>query len=327
MDEKIKKEVSQVLKNVSHNVRLTYFSKEKGCPLCKKQQEIIAEIVSLSRKLELQVYDIEENGKEAERYHIEKVPATAVIGKKDYGIRFYGLTGGHEFTSLINAIIMVGTDRSGLHPELEKLIKKIEQPVHIEVMVTLTCPYCPQAVHAAQQLAMVNDHINADMVDSAEFPDLAQRYEVFETPKTVINETHSFVGAQPVQAVYLEVLKAVDPREYERIDQMIRETQGHRHVKKPELQTKYDTIIVGGGPAAMSAAIYAARKEMNVLLVAKELGGQITYTANVENYLGLPNLSGRNMRDQFLVHMEQYPIAESVGANVLTVGKKIVHSL
>ncbi len=212
--------------------------------------------------------------------------------------------------------MMVGTDGSGLHPELEKLIKKIDKPVHIEVMVTLTCPYCPQAVHAAQQLAMANEHIQADMVDSAEFPDVAQRYEVFETPKTIINKIHSFVGAQPVQAVYLEVLKAVDPKEYERMEQMIREAQGTRRVRKPELKERYDMIIVGGGPAAMSAALYAARKELNVLLIAKEIGGQIIYTAHVDNYLGLPSVSGREMRDQFAFHMEQYPIAESVGANV-----------
>jgi len=319
MDKKTRKEVTHILKNLTKHVRLVYFTEGKECPLCQKQQELLKAVASLSDKLELQVYNIKKNREKARQYHIEVVPATVLVGKKDYGVRFLGLTGGHEFTSLIHAIVMVGSEKSGLHPELEKLIRKIDKPVHIEVMVTLTCPYCPQAVHAAQQLAMVNDHIQADMVDSAEFPDLAQRYDVFQTPKTVINETHSFIGAQPAQAVYLEVLKAIDPEEYERMEQMIRETQGTRRVRKPESKQRYDMIVVGGGPAAMSAALYAARKEMNVLLIAKEIGGQITYTANVDNYLGLPGISGKEMRDQFVFHMEQYPIAESLGANVHTV--------
>ena len=316
MDEKTRKEVTQILKNLTEHVRLVYFTGEKECRLCQKQHELLKAVASLSDKLELQVYNVKKNREEARQYHIELVPATVLVGKKDYGVRFLGLTGGHEFTSLIHAIVMVGSEKSGLHPELEKLIKKIDKPVHIEVMVTLTCPYCPQAVRAAQQLAMVNDHIQADMVDSAEFPDLAQRYDVFQTPKTIINETHSFVGAQPAQAVYLEVLKAIDPEEYEHMEQMIREAQGTRRVRKPESKQRYDMIIVGGGPAAMSAAVYAARKEMNVLLIAKEIGGQITYTANVDNYLGLPGISGKEMRDQFVFHMERYPIAESLGANV-----------
>lgn len=112
------------------------------------------------------------------------------------------------------------------------------------------------------------------MVDSAEFPDVAQRYEVFETPKTIINKTHSFVGAQPVQAVYLEMLKAVDTKEYGSMEQMIREAQGTRRVRKAEPKERYDMIIVGGGPAAMSAALYAVRKELNVLLITKEIGAR-----------------------------------------------------
>lgn len=129
-------------------------------------------------------------------------------------------------------------------------------------MTTLTCPYCPQAVHAAQQLAMVNDAIQADMVDSVEFPELAKQYSVYETPKTVINGLHSFIGAQPAQAVYLEVLRAVDPDESDRIEKMIREARGHRHVRKTDAQELYDTIIIGGGPAALSAYKYLVGKQL-----------------------------------------------------------------
>lgn len=322
MDDKTQKEVTRMLQSLPHPVRLILFFKEKDCHTCEHQQNILQALTALSDKLELEIHDSSVEQKLAQAYHIDKVPATVVRGRKDYRVRFFGMTGGHEFSSLLQAIVMVGTEQSDLHPELEELVKKIKKTVHLEVMTTLTCPYCPQAVHAAQQLALVNERIQADMVDSAEFPDLAQQYSVYETPKTVINGTHSFIGAQPAQAVYLEILKAVDPEEYQRMEQTIREAQGHRHVKKTEPKEIYDTIIIGGGPAAMSAAVYAARKEMNVLLITKSIGGQITYTAHVDNYLGLPHIGGQEMKTQFVFHMEQYPIAESVGENVTQVTQK-----
>ncbi len=114
-------------------------------------------------------------------------------------------------------------------------------------------------MHAAQQLAMVNDAIQADMVDSVEFPELTKQYSVYETPKTVINGLHSFIGAQ---TVYLEVLRAVDPDESDRIEKMIREARGHRHVRKTDAQELYDTIIIGGGPAALSAYKYLVSKQL-----------------------------------------------------------------
>ncbi|KPK69057.1 hypothetical protein AMJ87_11025 [candidate division WOR_3 bacterium SM23_60] len=322
MDDKTQKEVTGVLQRLPNTVSLIFFTAKKDCETCPHQQHILETLTGFSDKLKLEIYDFGKEKKRAHTYGIDKVPATAVRGKKDYGMRFFGVTAGHEFSSLLQAIVMAGTEQSGLHPDLEELVKKINIPVHLEVMTTLACPYCPQAVHAAQQLAMVNDTIQADMVDSAEFPALAKQYSVYETPKTVINGVHSFIGAQPAQAVYLEVLKAVDPDEYDRTEMMIREARGHRHVRKADVQQLYDTIIIGGGPAALSAAVYAARKEMNVLLVTKAIGGQITYTANVDNYLGLPHISGREMKDQFTFHMEQYPVAESVGENVAQVMQK-----
>jgi alkyl hydroperoxide reductase subunit AhpF len=84
-------------------------------------------------------------------------------------------------------------------------------------MASLTCPHCPKAVQAAHRLAFLNDNIKADMVDIAEFPYLAQRYDVTGTPKTIINEDHSFVGAYPEAGLYLEILKAINPQEYSQI--------------------------------------------------------------------------------------------------------------
>lgn len=323
MDDKVKKEVAQVLKSLSNPVKLLFFTLEKSCIMCGEQQKLLEEVAALSGKVSLEVYDQQKDRKTADKYSIDKVPATAIIGKKDHGIRLYGLTGGHEFSSLMQTIIMVSTEKSGLHPELEKMVAAINKPVHLEVMTTLTCPYCPQAVNAANQLALLNDNIRADMVETAEFPRLTAKYDVTNTPKTVVNDgKHSFVGAMSAQGVYMEVLKAIDPNEYQRVEALIREASGHRHVIKPDAKKTYDTIIIGGGPAALSAAVYAARKQLSVLLVSKDIGGQITYTASIDNYLGLPGISGQELKEQFVIHAEQYPIAESLGAGVIRVTRR-----
>jgi thioredoxin reductase (NADPH) len=322
MDEKTRKELKRVLGKLPERVDVLYFTQENACPACRDQRRVLEEISTHTDKIRLKVFDFVRDSDQVTRYRIDKIPATAIIGKKDYGIRFYGLTSGYEFQSLIEAIIMVATGKSGISPEFEETIRQIDSAVHIEVMTTLTCPYCPRAVHAAMQLAMVNDSIRADMVESAEFPQLVQRYDVTGTPKTMINETHSFVGALPVDRVYLEVLKAVNPEEYRRIEQAIREAHGQRHVRKAQSDHEYDAIIVGGGTAAMSAAIYAARKSLDVMLVAKDLGGQINYTALVDNYLGLPSIDGKGMVEQFVMHMEQFSIAEALGAAAVKVQKK-----
>ncbi len=278
--------------------------------MCMQQLELLKELASLSDKLELIVYDFIMHGDEARNYRIDKIPALAVVGKKDYGIRFYGLTAGYEFTSLLEAITMVSTERSGLDTQIEALVGSIKEQVHMQVMVTLTCPYCPRMVHIAHQFAFVNDNIRADMVETSEFPHLVQRYGVSGVPKTIINEIYSFEGALPEAAVYLEILKAVNPEEYRRVEEAIHEAQGVRKVKLAEEEHIYEIAIVGGGPAAMSAAIYSTRKGLDVALIAKKLGGQITYTASIENYLGLPAVSGTDMTEMFRNHLERFSIAE-----------------
>ena len=321
MDENTKMQLRKILENLISPVKLIFFTQENACPSCAQQRELLEELASLSNKLELKIYDFILHGDEAMSYKIDKIPATAVLGKKDYKIRFYGITAGYEFNSLLEAIIMVSTGQSDLDPQLEKLVKDIKEPVHLQVLVTLTCPYCPRMVHVAHQFAFVNENIRADMVEAQEFPQLVQRYNVSAIPKTIINEVHSFEGALPAGAAYLEILKAVNPEEYSRLKEALREIQGARKAGKAEEEHEYEAAIVGGGPAAMSAAIYSARKGLDVALVAKKLGGQITYTASVENYLGFPSISGTDMSEAFRSHLENYPIAEALGSDLTQVKK------
>ncbi len=321
MDKETTARLESILAALISPVRLLFFTQTNACPSCKQQQEILEEIVALSSKLKLEVYDFILNGEEVSNYGIDKIPATAVIGGRDYGIRFYGLTAGYEFTSLIEAIIMASTGQSGLDPPVESLVRNITEPVHIQVMVTLTCPYCPKMVHTAHQFAIANENIRADMVEASAFPQLAQRYNVTGVPKTIINEVHSFEGALPAAPAYLEVLAAVNPEEYRQLKETIREIQGVKKARRAEEEHDYEAIIVGGGPAALSAAIYAVRKGLDVALIAKKLGGQINYTASIENYLGMAEISGTDMAELFRNHMEKYPIAEALGTNAVQVRK------
>lgn len=322
IDDESRSELRKILKNLVSPVKLVLFTQEYACPPCTQQNRLLEELASLSEKIELQVYDLVSNSDDAKSYGIDKIPATAVIGEKDYGIRFYGLTAGYEFTSLLESVLMVSTGFSGLDPQLEGLVKGVKEKVHLQVLVSLTCPYCPKMVHVADQFAFVNESIRADMIEVSQFPQLAQKYDVTGVPKTVINEEYSFEGAVPAGNVYLEVLKAVSPEEYRRLEEAVRELRVARKARLAEEAHLYDILIVGGGPAAMSAAIYAVRKGLDTALIAKELGGQIAYTASVENYLGMPVVSGVDMAERFRDHLESYPVAEALGVNVVQVKKE-----
>jgi alkyl hydroperoxide reductase subunit F len=177
-------------------------------------------------------------------------------------------------------------------------------------MVTLTCPYCPRMVRLAHQLAFVNEHIRADMVDAAEFPTLVERYHVHGVPRTVINGRPAFEGALSAEAAVLEILKEVEPDEYDRIDAALREARGERKAVAATPDGTYDVLVVGAGPAGLSAALYAVRKGRQVALIGKKAGGQLNDTAVIENYLGMTQVGGRQLAERFRSHVETYPVSE-----------------
>ncbi len=323
IDEKSRSEIRRFLENLVKQVKLLYFGPHETSASSAHQNQLLKELASLSEKIKLKVYDITTSGNQARIYAIERTPATAVLGEDDYGIRFYGLTVGYEFTSLLESILMVSTGLSGLDPQLETLVREIKERTHLKIFVTLTCPYCQRMVNTADKFALVNKNILADMIEASQFPKLAQKYNVQGVPKTVINEKYSFEGALPAENLYLAVLKVVNPEEYMRLEQAVRELSGIRKAKMAEEKHVYDVAIIGGGPAAMSAGIYAVRKGLDTLVLAKKWGGQITYSANIENYLGIPAIEGSEMAERFRVHLERYPVAIDFGENVVRLRKDL----
>jgi alkyl hydroperoxide reductase subunit F len=298
------------LADLDRPVRLLLFTEPQACGACREQRALLEELAALSDKLTLAVRELAADDAEARRYGIDKVPATAVLGERDYGIRFYGLTGGYEFPSLLEAILMVSTGRSGLAPDLEAIAREIAKPVHLEILVSLGCPYCPKMVRLAHQIAFVNAHVRADMVDAGEFPTLVQRYHTHGVPQTVVNGRPLFEGALPPAAAIIEILREGDPEAYERVDARLREERGERRATAAAEAVEYDILIVGAGPAGLAAALYAVRKGRRTALFGKAAGGQLNDTATIENYLGFPQVGGRDLAELMRNHVETYAVAE-----------------
>ena len=129
---------------------------------------------------------------------------------KDYGIRFYGIPSGYEFSTLVEGIQMVGAGDSGLSQATKDALAKLDKPVHMQVFITPTCPYCPKAVHVAHQMAMESPFVQADMVEAIEFPHLSNKYSVMGVPRTVINEDTHVEGAMPEPMILQKVLMSVN---------------------------------------------------------------------------------------------------------------------
>lgn len=190
-------------------VRLGVFSQEVPCLFCKETELVATELAEISPKIKVERYDFVKDMMKAKEFRIDKIPAIAVIGKKDYGVRFYGIPSGYEFNSLVGAILDVSRAESGLSQKTKDVLKLIDNSVHIQVFVTPTCPLCPAAVRLAHRLAIESDMIWADMVESTEFVPLAQKYSVTGVPKIVINEKFEFNGAVPEDLFVMHVMHAL----------------------------------------------------------------------------------------------------------------------
>jgi alkyl hydroperoxide reductase subunit F len=305
-----RQEVKKRLSALAAPVRLVYFTSPHACGACAEQRALLEELAALGDgKLLLSVHEFPD-AEAVKRYGIDKVPATVVAGERDVGIRFFGLTGGYEFGSLLEAIRMVSSGEAGLDPAIAASARRLRAPLHLEILVTLTCPYCPRMVHLAHQLALVNEHIRADMVDAAEFPALANRYRVRGVPLTVVNERPAFEGALPPEQALMEILRIADPDEYERLEALARAARGERLAIAARAEEIYDVIVVGAGPAGITAALYAVRKGRRVALIGKKAGGQVNDTAVIENYPAFVHVGGSELAELLRHHLEAYPVAE-----------------
>jgi len=189
-------------------VKLILFSKEDDCASCSDTLQLLEETASLSEKIEVVTHDLTRDSETAATYNVDRAPTVVIQGNKDIGIRLYGMPSGYEFSTLIEDIIDLGTGTISLAPATKDALAQLAEPVHIQVFVTPSCPYCPKAVRMAHMMAMESDKVTADMVMANEFPQLSSQYNVMAVPKIVINEDTSFEGAIPEDDYVSFVAKA-----------------------------------------------------------------------------------------------------------------------
>ena len=195
--------VATHLAAITHPVTILFFTQTIGAPeTALIARQVLDEIVSLSDRVTLEEVNFILEKERAAQFGIAGVPAIALLRDgEDTRIRFFGAPAGYEFMSLVEAVILAGTEDSGLMPESKALIAAhVTGPLDILVFVTPTCPHCPRAVTLAHRMAVENPNIRATCVEATEFMELSRQYRVTGVPKTVVNGAIEMLGALPEDA-------------------------------------------------------------------------------------------------------------------------------
>ncbi len=192
--ERDKPKVRERLSRMDKPVTIVYFTQEDECLYCRETHELLEDLAELSEHIKVEVYDFVADAEKAREYGVTKIPGIVLLGDKDQGIRYYGVPAGYEFAGLLEDLVMVSNRDSGLSKTSRTRLKALDHPIHLQVFVTPTCPYCPGVVRLAHQFAVESDHVTADMVEATEFPELSNRYMVMGVPKTVVNEIPAIEG-------------------------------------------------------------------------------------------------------------------------------------
>jgi len=216
LNDDIKKQVRDVFAQLKNPVQVMFFGDRDNCQYCDDTLALVQEVAELSDKLNLAVYDLRDDVAIAAQYKVDKAPGLVLAGLDgeqvlDFGIRYAGIPSGHEFSSLIHDLVLVSGRDSGLSPKTREFLKKLDKPVHLQVFVTPTCPYCPRAVVLAHQMALESPMVEAEMIEATEFPELSNRFKVSGVPQTTINAgAGTAVGALPEDNLVAEILRALN---------------------------------------------------------------------------------------------------------------------
>jgi len=209
LNEEVSKQIKEALAPMKNEITMVLFTKEGGCNTCSETEQLLTEVKALNDKISVEVKDIDKDKDDAEKYHILDVPTFVILDdKKKYkGVKFQGIPAGHEINSFLSAIVFMSGLDLGLDKKIIERLNKIDKPVDIKVFVTLSCPHCPGAVATAHSLAMLNENIEASMIEAQTFQELSVKHKVSGVPKIIINDELELVGNHPIDAFLTELEK------------------------------------------------------------------------------------------------------------------------
>jgi NADH-dependent peroxiredoxin subunit F len=208
---------------------------------------------------------------------------------EDTGITFAGIPLGHEFTSLVLALLQVSGRAPKVDDSVITQIKSLKGEYHFESYISLTCHNCPEVVQALNIMSVLNPNITHTMIDGAAYKEEVERKNVLAVPSVYLNAEPFGNGRMTVEEILAKLGSTADASEF--------------NDKEP-----FDVLVVGGGPAGASAAIYAARKGIRTGIVAERFGGQVMDTVGIENFISVKYTEGPKLAASLEEHVKEYGV-------------------
>ena len=281
LDAKLKTQLKAYLEKITQPIELVA-ALDDGAK-SREMRSLLEEIESLSDKIAL-----------VERADVgDRKPSFAINRPgTDIGVRFAAIPLGHEFTSLVLALLQVGGHPAKLDADVIEQIRRLEGEYDFETYVSLTCQNCPDVVQAINVMSVINPKIRMVTIDGGLYQDEVEKREIMAVPTTFLNGEVFGQGRTSVE----EILARLDSK------------AGDRKAEQLNAKEAFDVLIVGGGPAGAAAAVYAARKGIRTGVVAERFGGQVLDTLGIENYISVLHTEGPKFATALEEHVKAYDV-------------------
>ncbi len=281
LDANLKSQLEAYLKNIVHPVELV--ASLGAGPKSQELKTLLEEIVSVSHgKVEM--------GRD---YDDERQPSFLIRRKgTDIGVRFAGIPLGHEFTSLVLALLHVGGHPSKAAQEVIQQVKDLEGDYVFETYFSLSCQNCPDVVQALNLMSVLNPRIKHVAIEGGLFKDEVEERKIMAVPTVFLNGELFGQGRMELEQIVARLDSGAEARAAERLKS-----------KDP-----FDVLVVGGGPAGAAAAIYTARKGIRTGIVAERFGGQVLDTMAIENFISVPHTEGPKLAAHLEQHVREYEV-------------------
>ncbi len=299
LDESLKQQLKSYLEKVSYPILLRLTLDDSNAS--EELNQLASEIAELSPHI-----TVSSDGQ------LERTPTLEVVSERlATSVAFSGIPLGHEFTSLVLALLNSGGHPFKLDSEMIEQIRSINEEFKFESYISLSCQNCPEVVQALNTLALLNKNITHTMIDGALFAEEVEERSIKAVPTVFLNGKAFSTGRISLKEIVNKIDKSAALKEAKALSQ------------KP----LFDMLIIGGGPAGASAAIYSARKGLKTGLVAERFGGQVTDTVGIENFISVKHTEGPKLVSQLEQHVLDYDVDVMTEQKVAQIQKNNVFTI